>query len=115
MRISIGKFFLFMGVLYIASHNPTAMGADLEAVATEISGPKLRAGSIALIEFGKQSFLLENYNIYIVEKDELYEVIFVPKIPLGEELRRGGSNSNGKEIHYWVTNTGKIEKITYAR
>jgi hypothetical protein len=92
-----------------------ANAQEMKTVELEISGPMLRASAIALEEFSKRPCILDNYRVVVRKKYDSYEVTFAPRPPLGEEMWRGGGNSNGDEVKYLVSKRGGIERISYAR
>lgn len=106
--------FRLLDLVVFFSLNPlVASGTTLLPI--ELSGLQLRAGVIALLEFEKQSYDIKNYKILIRSASDLTEVVFIPNISINGESIRGGENSFGKGIHYFISNLGKIEKVTFAK
>ncbi|MBC3874910.1 hypothetical protein [Undibacterium flavidum] len=81
----------------------------------ELSGSELNAVSIALKDFKKMKYKLKNYRVFIVPKNKNYEIVFLPRDPIGTPTVRGGGNQFGDEVHYLVSESGVILNMNFAR
>jgi hypothetical protein len=106
---------LLLGLLFLVSSVAYGSDAKRGAGMIELSGLQLRACAVALEDFKPRGFLLEHYKIIIVDRPVGHEVVFVPEHPKGQATLRGGATAYGKEIHYTISPSGRIESVSFAR
>jgi hypothetical protein len=86
-----------------------------EAAEFELSGPMARAIAAGHAVFAKTGYAIERFEVLVLSHPAAFEVVFVPQPAPGEDVV-GGSNSAGRELHYWVDRTDfRVQRTTYGR
>lgn len=106
---------LFLISLLMSAGFGARADEQMQTETLEISGVQMEACLVAAADFKTRGLSWENFSVRVTMLHDGVEVVFVPKQLEGQPNVRGGRTAYGREIHYLVSNAGKIEKIGFAR
>lgn len=93
-----------------------ARGNKAAAGAAGVSPEVLKLVPDAVRRMNAEHENVSNHDVEVVTQTATIELVFLPRLALGEKLTRGGATSLGREVHLiYDRGSGKFMRLHFAR